>query len=136
MEMGEAGESLAKKKCVPCEKGVLPLGRGEAERYLKEVACLPAGRGGDWRLSGDGKAVEVLYVMKDFMAAVRFIQEIAKIAEEENHHPDLHLTGYRKLLVQLSTHAIGGLSENDFILAAKIHRLPKELKATNPPCPL
>jgi len=53
---------------------------------------------------------------------------IAKVAQKENHHPDLHLTGYRKLRVELSTHAIGGLSENDFILAARIERLPKKLK--------
>ena len=66
--------------------------------------------------------------MKDFLSAVQFIQDIAQVAEADDHHPDLHLTGYRKLRVELSTHAIGGLSENDFILAAKIEQLPKELK--------
>lgn len=66
--------------------------------------------------------------MKDFAAAVRFLQDIAEVAEEEDHHPDIHLTGYRKLKIDLSTHAVGGLSENDFILAAKIEKLPKELK--------
>ena len=62
------------------------------------------------------------------MAAVDLINRIAKIAESENHHPDLHVTSYRNLKIDLSTHALGGLTENDFILAAKINALPKELK--------
>ena len=66
--------------------------------------------------------------MKNFLTAVHFIDAVAQIAETENHHPDLHLTAYRKLRIELSTHAIDGLSENDFILAAKIDKLPKELK--------
>ncbi len=66
--------------------------------------------------------------MKDFLAAVKCIQAIAKVAEAEDHHPDLHVTGYRKLRIELSTHAINGLSENDFILAAKIENIPKKLK--------
>ena len=66
--------------------------------------------------------------MKDFMAVVGLVVRIARIAERENHHPDLHLTGYRRLKIELSTHSIGGLSENDFILASKIDRLPKRLK--------
>ena len=65
--------------------------------------------------------------MKNFAAAVEFITDITDIAEAENHHPDLHLTGYRNLAIELWTHAIGGLSENDFILAAKIDALPKSL---------
>jgi len=66
--------------------------------------------------------------MKGFLSAVEFIEKIAQVAEAEDHHPDLHLTGYRKLAIELSTHAIGGLSENDFILAAKIDQLPRQLK--------
>jgi len=61
------------------------------------------------------------YVMKNFLAAVDLIGKIAQIAETEDHHPDLHLTGYNCLRVELRTHAIGGLSENDFIVAAKIN---------------
>ena len=60
---------------------------------------------------------------KDFLDAVNVIQRIAPVAEAEDHHPDLHLTGYRRLTIDLSTHAIGGLSENDFILAAKLDQL-------------
>jgi len=80
-----------------------------------------------WKLSG-GKALRQEFVMRDFPAAIEFIHAIAQEAESEGHHPDLHLTGYRHLAVELSTHAIGGLSMNDFILAAKIDALPRHLK--------
>ena len=66
--------------------------------------------------------------MKDFAASLAFFNAIGAIAEAENHHPDLHLSGYRNAAVELSTHAIDGLSENDFILAAKIDEVPVELK--------
>ena len=77
----------------------------------------------DWKLSPDAKSIFLEARMKDFLTAVDFIQKIAPIAEAEDHHPDIHLTGYRKLKIELSTHAIGGLSENDFILAAKISKI-------------
>ena len=77
----------------------------------------------------DAKQIHQDYMMKNFMSAVKFINSIAAIAESENHHPDLHLVGYRKLRVELSTHALGGLTENDFIVAAKINTLPVELKS-------
>ena len=112
---------LSEKKCVPCEGGVPVLSKDQARRYLAELK--------DWRLSEDAKSIRVEYLMKDFMAAVRLINQIAEIAEKEDHHPDIHLVGYRKLAIELQTHAIGGLSENDFILAAKIDPLPKELKS-------
>jgi 4a-hydroxytetrahydrobiopterin dehydratase len=62
------------------------------------------------------------------LAGMKFFDAVARAAEAENHHPDLHLTGYRNVAIELWTHAIGGLSENDFILAAKIDRLPVEEK--------
>ena len=62
-------------------------------------------------------------VCKHFLEAIRLINEIAEVAESEQHHPDLHLTGYRNVRIELTTHAIGGLSENDFIVAAKIDEL-------------
>ena len=111
---------LHKKKCVPCEGGVAPLSRAQALTYLAQLK--------DWRLADDGKSIRSDYLMKDFIKAVDFIRRIAALAEKEDHHPDLHLTGYRRLAVEISTHAIGGLSENDLILAAKIDRLPKALK--------
>ncbi|MGH7197272.1 MAG: 4a-hydroxytetrahydrobiopterin dehydratase [Candidatus Omnitrophota bacterium] len=111
---------LSQRKCVPCEGGIPALGREKAEGYLKELP--------DWKLSSDGKSIRADYLMKDFLSAVDFINAVARVAETEDHHPDVHLTGYRKLAIELSTHAIGGLSENDFILAAKINTLPKTLK--------
>ena len=64
------------------------------------------------------------WLARDFMEAIGFFDNIAKLAEEEGHHPDLHLTGYRDVRVDIFTHAIGGLSENDFILAAKVNAIP------------
>jgi 4a-hydroxytetrahydrobiopterin dehydratase len=81
-----------------------------------------------WHLSQDGKAIRREWVVKDFSTALDFFNRVGQVAESEGHHPDLHLAGYRKASIELSTHAIGGLSENDFILAAKIDQLPVELK--------
>ena len=114
-------ENFSQKVCVPCEGIGAPLGKEEALSALQQVP--------GWQISDDKKGIYREYVLKNFLAAVRFINFIAETAEKENHHPDIHLTGYRKLRVELSTHAIGGLSENDFILAAKINQLPVELKA-------
>jgi len=111
---------LLSKKCQPCE------GIGESYKKNKAVEMLAKVPG--WQLNSDAKQISREYAMKNFMAAVNFMQKIADVAEAENHHPDLHLTGYRKLRVDLSTHALGGLSENDFILAAKINELPADLK--------
>ena len=112
--------ALRQKKCVPCEGGAQPLTEDKAKEYLRALD--------GWELGQNRGAIQKTYVMKDFLAAVKLIQTIAEIAEAEDHHPDVHLTGYRKLLIELSTHAIKGLSENDFILASKIDALPKELK--------
>ncbi len=113
-------QDFRSKKCQPCEGGVTPLTRPEAETYLGILD--------HWTLSPDAQAISKQFVMRDFMAAVAFINAIATVAEAEDHHPDLHLTGYRRLAIYLSTHAITGLSQNDFILAAKIDALPKALK--------
>ena len=75
-----------------------------------------------WELV-DGNAIRKTITCKDFLDAVGLVQKIAPIAEAQDHHPDLHLTRYRRLTIELSTHAIGGLSENDFILAAKIDEI-------------
>ncbi len=107
--------ALLKRKCVPCEGGIRALSKKEARNYLK---LLPA-----WELSGDGKSIFCEYLMKNFIEAIHFVNRIAKVAEKEDHHPDLHLTGYRRLKIVLKTHAIGGLSTNDFVLAAKIDKL-------------
>ena len=117
--MSEAA-NLSQKRCLPCEGMTKPLAKNEVEVHLKN---LPS-----WKVQEDGRGIFREYKIKNFMTAVKFINQIAEIAEAENHHPDLHLTGYRNLRIDLSTHAIGGLSENDFIVAAKIDQIPVELK--------
>jgi 4a-hydroxytetrahydrobiopterin dehydratase len=112
--------NLADKKCEPCEGKTRAFTKEEALSYLQKIE--------DWQLTADAKGIWREYTTKNFMAAVDLINKIADVAEAENHHPDIHLTGYRKLRIDLSTHAIGGLSENDFIVAAKINGLPVELK--------
>ena len=109
-----AAEPLAQRKCRPCEGGVEPLPVSAAQALLADLK--------GWELV-EGKAIRKTVKCNNFLDAVSLIQRIAPIAEAEDHHPDLHLTGYRKLTIELSTHAIGGLSENDFILAAKIDQL-------------
>jgi 4a-hydroxytetrahydrobiopterin dehydratase len=111
---------LVRKRCVPCEGGIPALPLVEAQNLAKSV---PA-----WRLQSDGKALRREWRVKDFGTAIDFFHRVAGIAEDENHHPDLHLTGYRNVAVEISTHAVGGLTENDFILAAKIDLLPVQLK--------
>jgi 4a-hydroxytetrahydrobiopterin dehydratase len=82
----------------------------------------------EWELDKNGTTIYREFVMKDFVAAVDLINEIKRIAQLEGHHPDIHLTAYRNLRVELSTHEAGGLSEKDFILAGRIDKLPAELK--------
>ena len=105
-------QSLSQSKCVPCEGGVPELSADEAKQFLKATP--------EWTLSDDAKEISRQLNCKRFMPAIDAINRIAELAESEGHHPDLHLTGYRHLRIGLTTHAIGGLSENDFILAAKI----------------
>jgi 4a-hydroxytetrahydrobiopterin dehydratase len=111
---------LTAKNCVPCEGGVPPVAKAEAERLL---SGLPG-----WTLTADGKGIRRQWKCKDFLAAIRFFDQVAELAEREGHHPDLHLTGYRIAAVEMTTHAIGGLSENDFIMAAKIDQVPVDAK--------
>jgi 4a-hydroxytetrahydrobiopterin dehydratase len=103
---------LTTKKCVPCEGGVPRLTVDEAGRFL---SALPA-----WRLTHEGTRIRRDFTLPDFRSAVKVLNTIAALAEREQHHPDLHIEGYRRAWVEIHTHAIGGLSENDFIVAAKI----------------
>lgn len=111
---------LASKRCRPCEGGVAALDADEAAGFLRRLP--------DWHFTADRKGIRREWRVKDFATALDFFNRIGRVAEEEDHHPDLHLTSYRTVVVELSTHALGGLSENDFILAAKIDQLPVELK--------
>lgn len=105
---------LTDKKCVACEGGVPPLTRGEIATYQPQVP--------EWRVSDDGLSISRQFEFKDFKQALAFVDKVGALAEEEGHHPDINLFAFKKVLITLSTHAIGGLSENDFILAAKIDR--------------
>ena len=116
----ETADSLKRKKCVPCEGGVPQVPKDEAVRLLADLA--------DWHLTDDGIRIRREWVVRDFMAAIDFFGRVAELAESEGHHPDLHLVGYRNVAIELWTHAIGGLSENDFIVAAKIDDLPVSSK--------
>ena len=106
---------LAGGKCVPCEGGVPPLTAGEAAALLPELHA-------DWQIGPDSKSLKRAYKFKDFYRAMSFVNAVAHVANVEDHHPDLEV-GYDYCRVRYTTHAIGGLSRNDFICAAKIDRI-------------
>jgi 4a-hydroxytetrahydrobiopterin dehydratase len=104
--------SLAEKRCVPCEGGIPPLGAAEVQGFLSQVP--------GWSLQG--KWITREFTFKNFVAAMKFLSRVADVAEGEGHHPDIHIH-YNRVRFDIWTHAIDGLSENDFILAAKIDAL-------------
>ena len=108
---------LAEQHCVVCKPGTPTLPAAEVERLLQQL--------NDWTVveAGGHQQLTRTFKFKGFMPGVELINRIAPIAEAEGHHPDLHLS-YGSVRVDLWTHAAGGLTENDFILAAKINRLP------------
>ncbi|MEZ4751398.1 MAG: 4a-hydroxytetrahydrobiopterin dehydratase [Bdellovibrionota bacterium] len=103
---------LVKQKCVPCEGGVEAFSAEKAREWLEKVP--------GWELRE--KKIEKGFKFKNFVEAMRFVNQMADIAEAEGHHPDISIH-YNQVTVTLWTHAIGGLSENDFILAAKIEAI-------------
>jgi 4a-hydroxytetrahydrobiopterin dehydratase len=103
---------LTNEKCVACEGGVPPLTRNEATELLASVE--------GWSLNETATEITRLYTFKDFAEALQFVHKVGAIAEGDGHHPDIHLTGWNKVRIDLSTHAIKGLSRNDFIVAAKV----------------
>lgn len=108
-------ESLKDKNCAPCEdKNMKPLPATGVKRLLTELT--------GWTLSRDGKSIVKEMVFKDFDKAMDFVTMVADAAEFEGHHPDIDIR-YNKVKLVLSTHSIGGLTENDFILAAKIDHI-------------
>jgi 4a-hydroxytetrahydrobiopterin dehydratase len=102
---------LTDMKCVPCEGGVPPFDQKKVAQYFKR---LPKG----WQVK-EGKALSKEFKFKSFPQTMAFVNKVALIAQEEGHHPDMEVH-YSRVRVEFSTHAIGGLSENDFIMAAKI----------------
>ncbi len=107
---------LAKKKCIPCEGDVKPYTPAEAEEMLKELD--------EWMLIDRAHLLAKSFRFKDFLDAMKFINKVAEIAEAEGHHPDITIS-YNNVGLELTTHAIEGLSENDFIVAAKIDEITK-----------
>lgn len=102
---------LKDKKCVPCEGFVEPLTPAEYEPLLAQVP--------DWTVA-DQKQISREFSFKNFTEALEFVNKVGEVAEAENHHPDILLHGYKHVRITLMTHAIKGLSENDFVEAAKI----------------
>ena len=106
---------LADRHCVPCEGGVAPLDAAAAAHKLKDLKNV-------WKLSATGTSIESSYRFRDFYRTMSFVNALAHIANVEDHHQDLEV-GYNYCNVRYTTHAIKGLSDNDFICAAKIDRL-------------
>ena len=102
---------LTEKKCVPCEGGTA-ISKAEAERLLKEVS--------NWQL--EEKMIRKQFKFKNFVDAIKFVNKVAAVAEAEGHHPDIKIS-WNKVTLELWTHAIDGLSENDFIVAAKVNAI-------------
>ena len=108
---------LSEKKCVPCEGGVVPFDMSEIHKYQKKVD--------GWKVKKNEREVyflEKFFKFKNFINSQNFINKVGEISEKENHHPDISFGwGYAK--IEITTHAIEGLSENDFILASKIDQI-------------
>lgn len=108
-------EQLCSVKCVPCEGGVPRLNPEEARRQNEELT--------GWSILSGPDRISKSWKVRNFVAGMEFLNQVTRLAEDEGHHPDVHLVGYRNLTVDIWTHAIDGLSLNDFILAAKIDQL-------------
>jgi 4a-hydroxytetrahydrobiopterin dehydratase len=111
----QSAEQLFQGRCKPCE--------GQTALYSADQAIAQLEHLEDWYLVCDGQKIRREYTVKNFLAGLALFDKVAGLAEIENHHPDLHLEGYRNVSLELWTHTIGGLSVNDFILAAKINGL-------------
>lgn len=105
---------LIQKKCKPCERGATPLNEHEAKTWLQEVS--------GWGLNETATEIQRVYEFKNYYETMAFVNAMAWVAHREDHHPDIDI-GYKRCRIRYSTHSIGGLSENDFICAAKINAL-------------
>ncbi|MBY0293809.1 4a-hydroxytetrahydrobiopterin dehydratase [Patescibacteria group bacterium] len=106
---------LSERRCIPCEGGVDPLTETEAQELAKQIDP-------EWTLVEGGGLLARSFSFPNFKKTMEFVNKVAAIAEEEQHHPDMTVS-YDNVGIELMTHAIGGLSENDFILAAKIDEI-------------
>ena len=107
-------EGLERKSCVPCRGGVPPLPADEAETLLRQTP--------GWTLAEDRTRLRRSFEFRDFVAAMQFVNRVADLAEAQGHHPDIAIH-WNRVELTLWTHKIGGLHENDFILAARVNRL-------------
>ena len=108
---------LADKKCIPCEGGIPAFDTSEIHKYLKKIDGWDVGQNED-----NNYFIKKIFKFKDYLTSEKFIIEVGKIAETEGHHPDIHF-GWGYAEIQISTHAIKGLAESDFVLAAKIDKI-------------
>jgi 4a-hydroxytetrahydrobiopterin dehydratase len=107
--------ALVKKRCVPCDENTPPMSRQNAHKCLKQIP--------GWALTRDSIVKEFRF--RSYLKGLEFAYSLGKVAEEQNHHPDI-LIGWRRVRVTLTTHDIKGLSENDFIMAAKAEKILRE----------
>ena len=105
---------LSKKRCKPCEGGIAPLDQQEVEGYLRQIKD-------GWKVTEKNK-ISKDFLFVNFKHTMDFVNKVADLADEEGHHPVMHVY-YGEVIIELWTHAINGLSENDFILASKIDKL-------------
>jgi len=108
---------LSRGKCVVCEEGAEKLSSEEAENLLESLD--------GWEFTHGGERIQKKWRVRNFIDAMGMLVRVARVAENEGHHPDMHLEQYRNVRIQLWTHALGGLSRNDFILAAKIDEIAR-----------
>ncbi len=118
--MKNGTEQKQKPQCVACEVGAVALSADQTRQQLDALS--------GWRLIDDGKKIQKDWALKNFQAAIDFFNRVGEIAEQQGHHPNLHLESYRNVSIIISTHAIGGLSQYDFALAAAIDQLPVTLR--------
>jgi 4a-hydroxytetrahydrobiopterin dehydratase len=115
MSIPNKPQELSARKCAVCESNIPKIAPEQAQTLLRALS--------GWQLVDDGGRIRKEWRMKDFKAGMALLNRVAELAEVEGHHPDLHLVNYRNVRIELRTHAISGLSDNDFIMAAKIDQL-------------
>jgi 4a-hydroxytetrahydrobiopterin dehydratase len=114
---------LAAKNCVPCQGGIPPLTTEEVETHRRQTP--------DWSVLDESKLIERRFSFKDFAGAFAFVRRVADLAEAERHHPDISF-GWGYAVISLQTKKIKGLHENDFIMAAKLDQIARELATSRP----
>ncbi len=107
---------LTEKRCKPCEGGVAPLSAPAVASLLDQLD--------GWSLGAEGRGIDRSFGFRNYHETMAFVNAVARIAHQENHHPDLEVA-YDRCMVRFTTHAISGLSENDFICAAKVDQIPR-----------